>query len=228
MSLEIRKNSGWPYGVFVINGKKTVVNLGVPVPARRAPLRRSQTAPGSRPPHPEREYRPPRGRDNPAPSRLERPLPARLTSGTATNRLLSVMMRAGRTSVALRLMLCLAVGLFVCLLASCSAKSSGLHRRARADFEWFSALGFPDVKGCPYLRLRDEADMRIKSLQHPPAKPDPFRRFGESLEERAEVFALAWACWRNGLNEQAQRLYDLAKRVPARIGGHEAKGLCKN
>jgi integrase len=35
MSLEIRKNSGWWYGVFVINGKKTVVNLGVPITGKR-------------------------------------------------------------------------------------------------------------------------------------------------------------------------------------------------
>ena len=31
MSLEIRKNSRWWYGTFVVNGKKTVVNLGVPI-----------------------------------------------------------------------------------------------------------------------------------------------------------------------------------------------------
>ena len=35
MSLEIRKNSSWWYGVFVINGKKTVVNLGVPITGKR-------------------------------------------------------------------------------------------------------------------------------------------------------------------------------------------------
>lgn len=35
MSLEIRKNSNWWYGVFVINGKKTVINLGVPITGKR-------------------------------------------------------------------------------------------------------------------------------------------------------------------------------------------------
>ncbi len=35
MSLEIRKNSRWWYGVFVVNGRKTVVNLGVPITGKR-------------------------------------------------------------------------------------------------------------------------------------------------------------------------------------------------
>ena len=35
MSLEIRRNSSWWYGVFVINGRKTVVNLGVPITGKR-------------------------------------------------------------------------------------------------------------------------------------------------------------------------------------------------
>jgi hypothetical protein len=35
MSLEIRRNSSWWYGVFVVNGKKTVVNLGVPITGKR-------------------------------------------------------------------------------------------------------------------------------------------------------------------------------------------------
>ncbi len=35
MSLEIRKNSSWWYGVFVVNGKKTIVNLGVPITGKR-------------------------------------------------------------------------------------------------------------------------------------------------------------------------------------------------
>ena len=33
--LEIRKNSSWWYGIFVVNGKKTVVNLGVPITGKR-------------------------------------------------------------------------------------------------------------------------------------------------------------------------------------------------
>ncbi|HOB99212.1 MAG TPA: hypothetical protein PKM43_10755 [Verrucomicrobiota bacterium] len=31
MSLEIRRSSNWWYGVFVVNGRKTGVNLGVPI-----------------------------------------------------------------------------------------------------------------------------------------------------------------------------------------------------
>ncbi len=39
MSLEIRKNSSWWYGVFMVNGRKTVVNLKVPITGRRPPKR---------------------------------------------------------------------------------------------------------------------------------------------------------------------------------------------
>ena len=36
----------------------------------------------------------------------------------------------------------------------------------------------------------------------------------ERLSERAEAFTWAWACWRNGLNEQATRLYARAAVMP--------------
>ena len=35
MSLEIRKSSSRWYGTFVVNGKKTIVNLGVPINGER-------------------------------------------------------------------------------------------------------------------------------------------------------------------------------------------------
>jgi hypothetical protein len=35
MSLEIRKSSHWWYGSWVINGLKTVINLGVPITGKR-------------------------------------------------------------------------------------------------------------------------------------------------------------------------------------------------
>ena len=35
MSLEIRKSSSWWYGVFVVNGRKTVINLKVPITGKR-------------------------------------------------------------------------------------------------------------------------------------------------------------------------------------------------
>lgn len=39
MSLEIRRSSNWWYGVFVVNGTKTVINLKVPITGRRPPKR---------------------------------------------------------------------------------------------------------------------------------------------------------------------------------------------
>jgi integrase len=39
MSLEIRKSSHWWYGVFILNGRKTVINLKVPITGARPPKR---------------------------------------------------------------------------------------------------------------------------------------------------------------------------------------------
>ncbi|MCZ7636723.1 MAG: hypothetical protein M5U12_12235 [Verrucomicrobia bacterium] len=39
MALEIRKNSKWWYAVFMVNGQKTVINLGVPITGKRPPKR---------------------------------------------------------------------------------------------------------------------------------------------------------------------------------------------
>ncbi len=179
-------------------------------------------------------------------------------------------------------MVWLACACLSCFLASCDTKVDGLGSRARADFEWFSTLGFPDVKGCQCVRmedggswttagepiridyidafvlatnagnlslfaldlstrnvtnavqpkarlggsrfepvnLREEAHAQIKALQTRLAKDDPFRHFNRVSEERAEVFVLAWACWRQGLRQEAQHLYEQAQRMRARINGH--------
>ena len=39
MALEIRKSSNWWYGVFMVNGRKTIINLGVPITGKRPPKR---------------------------------------------------------------------------------------------------------------------------------------------------------------------------------------------
>ena len=39
MSLEIRKSSRWWYGVFVVDGRKSIINLGVPITGKRPPKR---------------------------------------------------------------------------------------------------------------------------------------------------------------------------------------------
>ncbi len=172
----------------------------------------------------------------------------------------------------------------LCLLCSCHADPSGLSAKAVSDFEWFSTLGFPDVKGCPCVRienggswtakgepvriehvtafvlstnagilrlftadlsdfsvtnaslpkerlgsrafewidLREQAKTQIQEIQsRPPSEDEPFRHFNRTSEERAEVFVVAWACWRQGLAQEAQRLYDEARKLPTRIHGHE-------
>jgi hypothetical protein len=171
----------------------------------------------------------------------------------------------------------LAASLFPWNLAAVTVESE-----ARGDFQWFGTLGFPDVKGCPFvrvatgrwsqsgdeppqnhyikgfllatngdaftvlgldllkatltnsssgipdherigfevLRLDAEALALRKALQEPPGKNEVWRRFGEQTSEQVEVFTLAWGCWRQGLETEAQLLYDLARTVPARRGGH--------
>ena len=39
MALEIRKSSKWWYGTFMVSGRKTVINLGVPITGKRPPKR---------------------------------------------------------------------------------------------------------------------------------------------------------------------------------------------
>jgi len=169
-----------------------------------------------------------------------------------------------------------------CLFASnCFAKTD-VDSKALADFEWFGSLGFPDAKGCPFVRvatgqwsksgdeppqnhyvngfllstngnvftvlsldlstatftnsssgksehervgfellkLDDEASTLRKTLQQRPDKNDSWRRFGEQTTERVEVFTFAWGCWRQGLETEAQMLYELAKTIPTGRGGH--------
>jgi len=194
--------------------------------------------------------------------------------------------RVGRASLAILLLASIASAGLSCLLSSCHADPSGLSSKARADFEWFSTLGFPDVKGCPCVRLenggswtakgepvriehiiafvlatnagtlklfaadlsdcsvtnsslpkekmssrafewvdlREQAKAQIQAIQsRPPKEDDPFRHFHPTSEERTEVFVLAWACWRQGMLLEAQRLYDAAQKLPARIHGNEHK-----
>jgi hypothetical protein len=39
------------------------------------------------------------------------------------------------------------------VISACAAETNTLTPQARADFEWFSTLGLPDLKGCPYVRV---------------------------------------------------------------------------
>ena len=173
---------------------------------------------------------------------------------------------------------CLTTGWAVRALAD--PPMTALTPEAVADFEWFSTLGFPDVKGCPavlvtfpgaiitsvgppqdvvwvgfLLRhggdgqrtvltpdlivhgfgapspgpseqeliryeekpLAIQADAKLDFLRRAAADPTEFlrRRFEERLSERAQVFVWAWACWRNGLETHAARLYAYIAAMPS-------------
>lgn len=164
---------------------------------------------------------------------------------------------------------------------SFAGESGGLPDQARADFEWFSTLGFPEVKGRPYVKvatgeywqsqgelvphntyltafllatnadsfrvvtreliertffttnaaapaharvgyevvnLSNEVAKVLIELKTPPEDDLAAwgRRFGERLSERAQVFALGWACWRNGFDGLAQELYEQAQVISKR------------
>ena len=151
-----------------------------------------------------------------------------------------------------------------------------LTPEARTNFEWFSKLGFPDVKGCPLVQVAtggwyqnadeapqntytwgflistnlpsfrvftpsladwtlvqtnagamghgrvgfellsftDEVAKMLRVLQDPPTKDPSWREYGT----RREVFTMAWACWRNGMESEAQQLYQRAVKMPTGRG----------
>jgi hypothetical protein len=183
---------------------------------------------------------------------------------------------------------CCAAALSVALVPStCAAAPDTLTPQARADFEWFGTLGFPDLKGCPYVRvatdnwsqyngeppqqtftygfllatnaagftvcypyLSEETFKRPNPVSETPAaasgfpmvpgfqivglsngvlhllevlrnpKPSDDKRelFGRLPYDALDVFTLAWACWRNGLDAQAAQLYEQAGKTGFRSG----------
>ncbi len=61
----------------------------------------------------------------------------------------------------------------------------------------------------------------LVAFRNPPSKEDERRRFGSLLTDPSEVFTLAWACWRKGMDSDAQRLYEQALKMPLRGGSEE-------
>lgn len=150
-----------------------------------------------------------------------------------------------------------------------------LSQEAKTNFEWFSDLGFPDLNGCPFVRvatgrwfqsgneprqnqyvdgfliasnttnftvftmdlfknalaysangapeyarvafepiaLQDTVNAVLTNHLNEGVEQNMMRRFGAAISERVEFFALAWACWRNGLNPDAEKLFRRAKLV---------------
>ena len=64
--------------------------------------------------------------------------------------------------------------------------------------------------------LRKAAHDALKARRAPRGEEDTWRRFGELLPERTELFVLAWGCWRNGLASEARDLHAEAAKMPSR------------
>jgi hypothetical protein len=146
---------------------------------------------------------------------------------------------------------------------------------ARTNFEWFNSLGFPDVKGCPFVRIATGSwgqmgnqppqnqylnafllasnaanftsvslDLYRRTLSYSTNGPPEYKRVGydqlnlkheanklldayangeiktvttpdldERISKRISMFVFAWGCWRNGLNSEAEKLYQLSKTL---------------
>ena len=145
-------------------------------------------------------------------------------------------------------------------LMNCSlVRAAELSPETRTNFEWFSGLGFPDVKGCPLVRVEIHSWSTFAGLPHrndylnvfllatnsagitvvemgsmgvsketlhygtngTPGfelvgfQPADLKEIAQSalvvntnLTERQPLgfFVLAWACWRNGLDSEAEQL----------------------
>ncbi len=174
----------------------------------------------------------------------------------------------------------LATVLAACFPPVSRAADNAVTSETRADFTWFSGLGFPDVKNAPFVRVTTRwlynggtpsqtsqtnqflgfllstnsssfkvldmdlsqttltnrasrasaeqanafAKVELKAwagqfldYHEKPREPDVeaelWRRFGERVTERSQIFVLAWACWRQGLDDEAQRLYAVAQKT---------------
>jgi hypothetical protein len=175
-------------------------------------------------------------------------------------------------------------GVFIVILLALQTDT----RKARSDFEWFSTLSFPDLKGSPYVRvasglwsqsgdeppknnyfngfllssnansfkvftldlsvrtftnstkkaehervgfetldLKQGVTIRLKELRSPPGNDDIGRRFGAQVPEETEVFTLAWACWRQGLESEAVSLYREISKLPKKAPTKMPRGTLK-
>ncbi|HWW02232.1 MAG TPA: hypothetical protein VNZ64_21200 [Candidatus Acidoferrum sp.] len=65
--------------------------------------------------------------------------------------------------------------------------------------------------GFEVLDLRRDVADRLQQLRHAPGGDNLWPLFARRLPEQAEVFALVWACWRQGLDSEARSLYQEAK-----------------
>jgi hypothetical protein len=92
-----------------------------------------------------------------------------------------------------------------------------------------SATGTEEYKSVGYekIGLKERAGMLLDYYEKPHeqnVEADLWRRFGERVTERSQVFVLAWACWRQGLDDEAQRLYAAAQKI-RKVTGQDDSSL---
>ena len=75
---------------------------------------------------------------------------------------------------------------------------------------------FRERIGFDVLEPSNEVAEVLGALQNPRKNDDLWWRFGTLLEDRSAVFVLAWGCWRNGWDSEAQQLYEQFQKMPAR------------
>lgn len=74
----------------------------------------------------------------------------------------------------------------------------------------------PERFGFDILEPSNEVAEVLGVLQNPRTNQDLWWRFGRLLNDRTAAFVLAWGCWRNGWDSEAQQLYDQLQKMPAR------------
>lgn len=69
------------------------------------------------------------------------------------------------------------------------------------------------------LNLKNEAEALLEAYAGDVIEKVTFPELDERISKQAKMFVFAWGCWRNGLNSEAERLYQLSKTL--RYGSEE-------
>ena len=74
---------------------------------------------------------------------------------------------------------------------------------------------FVERIGFDVLEPSNEGTEVLGALQNPRKNDDLWWRFGRLLNDRTAVFVLAWGCWQNGCDSEAQQLYEQVQKMTA-------------
>jgi hypothetical protein len=67
--------------------------------------------------------------------------------------------------------------------------------------------------GFDRLNLKNEAEALIEAYAGGVIEKVTFPELDERISKQVRMFVFAWGCWRNGLNSEAERLYQLSKTL---------------